>query len=264
MIGRGSLADGVSLAWFHERCHSHALWRHLAPCCAYTWSRRHVCRVPGSEVWVASSLPGRSGGPARQYRVVRLHSVRTGRLAGDGDERPSDPAIRRRGLSVVFWCPDSLLFIPRLVERSTPIAWITLMSAPVGTASACDSSHESESAIVCLRLGAAISRPQRAPSVAIDHPAGLHSCCRCLRLRFIRFPGRTRRPIVSVTPVFKMDRAGVWRRSFGLWHKAPRLEKMSVLGPHSGCLVGILVSKRFPPRCGLRRMHKRSSVIFCR
>ena len=50
---------------------------------------------------------------------------------------------------------------------------------------------------------------------------------RCLRLRFIRFPGRTRRPIDSVSPAFKMDRAGVWRRSRGLWHKAPRLEKIA-------------------------------------
>ena len=234
MVCRGSHADGVSLAWFHERCHSHALRRHLAACRACTWSRRHVCRVPGGEVWVASSLPGRSGGPARQYRVVRLHSVRAGRLAGDGDERPSDPAICRRGLSHLFWCSDHQLFIPRLVERSTSIAWIALMSAPVGTASPCDSSHESEGAIICLRLGAAVSRPQRAPSFAIGHPAGLHGCCRCIRLRCVRFPGRTRRPIVSVTPDFKMDRASVWRRSFGLWHKAPRLEKISVLGPLLG------------------------------
>ncbi len=69
MVGRGSQADGVSLAWFHERCHSHALWRH-AGCLS------HLRLVPPSCV----SRPRRRGMGGEQLAWA-VRGVQLGNIA---------------------------------------------------------------------------------------------------------------------------------------------------------------------------------------
>ena len=71
-----------------------------------------VALTPGPAVMCVASQAARYGWRAACLGVlvvqvgniafVRLLSVRAVRLGGDGDERPNDPATRRRGLSLVF------------------------------------------------------------------------------------------------------------------------------------------------------------------